>query len=170
MTLTMVAIALAVFSMLAAPEAAQAYSLVAIIETQSRGRLDCGNRTRGLEGTQILIGVSDELVMPGTDASAGEIGLVPHVKPLVILKDLDRCSPPLLTALVSRESITRVEIQLFDNQGIHFFTIRLGNAVVTRISRVVRNHGLHEEVAFLYRAIQLIDERSGVSASHDLGG
>lgn len=41
---------------------------------------------------------------------------------------------------------------------------------MTRISRVVRSHGLHEEVAFAYRAIHLIDERTGVSASHDLGG
>jgi hypothetical protein len=34
----------------------------------------------------------------------------------------------------------------------------------------VRSHGLHEEVAFAFRAIQLIDERSGASASHQFSG
>jgi type VI protein secretion system component Hcp len=71
---------------------------------------------------------------------------------------------------VNRERVRLVEIRLFDRQGIHFFTIRLEDALVTRISRVVRSHGLHEEVSFAYRAIQLVDERSGASASHQFGG
>jgi type VI secretion system Hcp family effector len=88
----------------------------------------------------------------------------------VIIKELDRCSPPLFRALVGRERITRVEVRLFDNGGAHFFTIRLENAAVTRISLLVRQHGLHEEVAFAFQIIHLIDERTGASASHDFGG
>lgn len=170
MVLTIVALAVSVTLALVAPHAAQAYSMVALIETQSRGPLDCGNPARGQEGTQALLGVSDELGVPDADVVGGEIGPAAQVKPLVIRKELDRCSPPLFTALVNRETITRVEIRLFDKQGIHFFTIRLANAVVTRIARVIRSHGLHEEVAFAYRTIQLIDERTGVSATHDFGG
>ena len=81
-----------------------------------------------------------------------------------------RLRTPLFLALVNREQIRRVEIRLFDRKGVHFFTIRLEEAFVTRISRVVRSHGLHEEVAFAFRAIQLVDERSGVSASHQFSG
>jgi type VI secretion system Hcp family effector len=87
-----------------------------------------------------------------------------------MIKELDRCSPPLFRALVNRERISLVEIRLFDRQGVHFFTIRLEDAVVTRISRAVRSHGLHEEVAFAFRGIQLVDERSGASATHHFAG
>jgi hypothetical protein len=34
----------------------------------------------------------------------------------------------------------------------------------------VRQHGLHEEVAFAFQVIHLIDERTGTSASHDFSG
>jgi type VI secretion system Hcp family effector len=106
--------------------------------------------------------------------SATETGADPggplQVRPLVVIKELDRCSPPLFRALVNRERISLVEIRLYDRQGVHFFTIRLEDAVVTRISRAVRSHGLHEEVAFAFRGIQLVDERSGASASHHFAG
>jgi hypothetical protein len=72
--------------------------------------------------------------------------------------------------MVTRERITRVEIRLFDRLGVHFFTIRLENAWVTRIARTVRQHGLHEEVSFTYQIMHLIDERTGASASHDFAG
>jgi type VI secretion system secreted protein Hcp len=168
--MTVVTLAFAVLFLPGAPALAQAYSMVALIETQSRGQLDCGNRVRGQEKTQVLLGITDELGVADADVASGQVGAMAYARPLVIRKDLDRCSPPLFTALVNREPITRVEIRLFDGQGIHFFTIVLENAAVTRIARVVRGHGLHEEVAFAYRTLRLIDERTGVSASHDLGG
>jgi type VI secretion system Hcp family effector len=152
--------------LLAGTPTAAAFSLTAVIETQTRGPLDCGNLLRGQEGTQPLLGVSDETLAP--DDAGGAVA--PQVRPLVVVKELDRCSPPLFTALVTRERIPRVEIRVFDRQGVHFFTIRLENAWVTRISRVVRSRGVHEEVAFAYRTIHLVDERSGISASHDVGG
>jgi type VI secretion system secreted protein Hcp len=117
----------------------------------------------------VLLGISDEIVLPSAEAGA-DLGGALQVRPLVVIKELDRCSPPLFRALVNRERISLVEIRLFDRQGVHFFTIRLEDAVVTRISRVVRSHGQHEEVAFAYRAIQLVDERSGASASHQFAG
>ena len=168
MVIRIPAVSLALMLSLAAPATAAAYSMVAIIETQTQGPLDCGNRTRGFEGTDILYGLTDELTTPATDTVDGS--LVPVARPIVIRKPLDRCSPPLFLALVGRERITRVEIQLFYNQGVHFFTIRLENVRVTRIAREVREHGLHEDVAFAYQIFQLTDERTGVSASHDFGG
>ncbi len=151
------------------PAPAVAYSMVAVIETQTHGPLTCGNTARGLEGTQVLLGISDEIALSGSEAGADPGGTL-LVRPLVVIKELDRCSPPLFRALVNRERISLVEIRLFDRQGVHFFTIRLEDAVVTRISRAVRSHGLHEEVAFAFRAIQLVDERSGASTSHQFAG
>jgi type VI secretion system secreted protein Hcp len=148
------------------PASAQAYSLVAVIETQTQGSLDCGNVARGQEGTQVLLGVSDEISLPSPEAPASA-GLAFHVKPFVFIKELDRCSPPLFRALVTRETLPRVEIRLFDRHRAHFFTIRLEQALVTRIARVVRQHGLHEEVAFIYRTLSLTEERTGQTASHD---
>lgn len=161
-------IALLIVAALPAPAAA--YSMVAVIETQTQGPLTCGNTVRGQEGTQALLGISDEIVLPSADAAASDPGGVLQARPFVVIKELDRCSPPLFRALVTRDRISLVEIRLFDRQGVHFFTIRLEDAMVTRISRTVRSHGLHEEVAFAYRAMQLVDERSGQSASHQFAG
>jgi type VI protein secretion system component Hcp len=158
-------IGLALILSLTAPVSAFAYSMVAIIETQTRGPLDCGNRTRGLEGTDVLYGLTDEATAVTLASADGG-----PARPIVIRKPLDRCSPTLFLALVGREQITSVEIQLFDNHGVHFFTIRLENVRVTRIAREVREHGLHEDVAFAYQIFQLTDERTGASASHDFGG
>ena len=168
LTMSVVTLALMMLLSLAVPAtAAAAYSMLAIIETESQGPLDCGNRARGFEGTDVLYGLSDELAAPGTDTMTG--GTV-AARPIVIRKPLDRCSPPLFLALVGRERITRVEIQLFDNQGVHFFTIRMENVRVTRIAREVRAHGIHEDVVVGYEIFHLRDERTGVSASHDFGG
>ncbi len=166
MILMMSVVSLGLLMTLAAPVTAAAYSMLAIIETESRGPLDCGNRARGFEGTDVLYGLVDELAAPATDTVDGGAA-VP--RPMVIRKPLDRCSPPLFLALVGRERITRVEIQLFDNQGVHFFTIRIENVRVTRIAREVRAHGLHEDVVVGYQILHLRDERTGASASHDFG-
>ena len=164
------AVGFALLTLAVLPVSATAYSMVAVIETQTQGPLACGNTARGLEGTQALLGISDEILLPSPEAAGGDPGGALQVRPVVVIKELDRCTPPLFLALVNRERIRLVEIRLFDRQGVHFFTIRLEDALVMRIARQVRSHGLHEEVAFTFRAIQLIDERSGVSASHQFSG
>src|SRR5262245_9925554 len=163
-----IGIALLVLGVLPAPAAA--YSMIAVIETQTQGPLTCGNTARGLEGTQLLLGISDEITVSSADGAGGDPSGSLQVRPLVVIKELDRCSPPLFRALVTRERISLVEIRLYDRQGVHFFTIRLEDAAVTRISRTVRAHGLHEEVAFTFRTMQLVDERSGQSATHQVAG
>lgn len=170
MSVVIGAMVFALLALTVLPVSATAYSMVAVIETQTQGPLACGNTARGLEGTQPLLGISDEIAQPAADVAGGDSGGALQVRPLVILKELDRCTPPLFLALVNRERIRLVEIRLFDQQGVHFFTIRLEDALVTRISRLVRSHGMQEEVAFAFRAIQLIDERSGASASHQFSG
>jgi type VI secretion system Hcp family effector len=167
MVIRIAALRLALVLMVSAPLAAEANSLLATIETQSHGTLDCGNRARGFEGTDILYGLTDELTVAPTEMA--EVGMGHVARPVVIRKPLDRCSPALFLALVGRNPITRVEIRLFDKQGVHFFTIRLENVRVTRIAREAREHGVHEDVAFAYQIFELTDERTGVSASHDFG-
>jgi type VI secretion system secreted protein Hcp len=169
MSVVMGAIGFVLLALAALPSPAAAYSMVAVIETQAQGPLTCGNTAQGQEGTQVLLGISDEIALTPGDAGADASGPL-QVRPLVVIKELDRCSPPLFQALVNRERISLVEIRLFDEQGVHFFTIRLEDAMVTRISRAVRSHGLHEEVAFAFRGIQLVDERSGATATHHFAG
>jgi type VI secretion system Hcp family effector len=162
-------LAIALTALLAVPDPAEAFSMVAVIETQSRGSLRCGSPTQGPAGTQPLLGLSDEFVVP-VELAGGDTAVAPQVRPVVLIKEIDRCSPPLFAAMMAREPVTRVEIRLYDRQGVHFFTIRLENARVTRMSRTVRQHGLHEEVAFAFQVIHLIDERTGATASHDFAG
>ena len=170
MTVVIRAFGIALLALGALPAPAAAYSMIAVIETQTQGPLTCGNNARGQEGTQVLLGISDEIAVPSAETAGGDPGGALQVRPLVVIKELDRCSPPLFRALVTRERISLVEIRLFDHQGVHFFTIRLEDAAVTRISRSVRSHGLHEEVAFAFRTMQLVDERSGQSATHQFAG
>ena len=148
LTMSVLSLALTMLSLAVPGTAAAAYSMLAIIETESRGPLDCGNRARGFEGTDVLYGLMDELAAPGTDTMTGGTAAA---RPIVIRKPLDRCSPPLFLALVGRERITRVEIQLFDNQGVHFFTIRMENVRVTRITpyRVELRRGTERAVLAL---------------------
>jgi type VI secretion system Hcp family effector len=159
------AIVLAALSLMTTAAAAQTYSMVALIEGERQGPLTCGNTARGQEGSQLLLGFSDEYAL---DAPSG--GTVVQTKPLTVIKEIDQCSPPLFKAMVSRERLSRVHIRLFDRRGIHFFTVRLEGAQVTRIARNVRQHGLHEEVAFVFRTIELIDHLTGASAAHDFPG
>ena len=56
----MSAVTLTLVLWLAAPAPAAAYSMLAIIETETQGALDCGNRARGFEGTDVLYGLMDE--------------------------------------------------------------------------------------------------------------
>jgi type VI secretion system Hcp family effector len=161
---TLVVAAAAVLG-LAAGTPAGAFSMIASFETQ-QGRLDCGNVARGQEGTQVLMGVSDEFAIGGPDTASADPGGALLAKPLVVLKEVDRCSPPLFRALVARERLSRVEIRLLNRAGAHFFTIRLEGAQVTRIARTVRQHGLQEEVALAFEVIELVDELSGASAAH----
>jgi type VI secretion system Hcp family effector len=169
MVVRLAPLALALAAVMIAPAAAGAFSMVAVIETQTRGPLTCG-LPGGADGAQPLLGVSDEFVQPAAELAGGDVGPALQVRPLVVIKEVDRCSPPLFEAMMARETISRVEIRLYDRQGLHFFTIRLANARVTRMARTVRQHGLHEEVAFAFQAIELVDQRSGASAAHDFGG
>src|SRR5688572_17258413 len=100
MTIVSRAVAIALFGLALLPAPAAAYSMVAVIETQTQGPLTCGNTARGLEGTQALLGISDEIGLPAAESAGGDPGGGLQVRPLVVIKELDRCSPPLFRALV----------------------------------------------------------------------
>lgn len=162
------AASLALVGVVLGPVPAGAYSMVARIETQTAGPLDCGNPARGQEGTQVLRGLDEEFTLGPADP-AGTPGRA-ESRPFVIIKPVDRCSPLLFRALVSGERLARVEVRLFDPRGVHFFTIRLEHVWVTRLAMKVRERGLHEEVALGFQVIHLIDELTGISAAHDFAG
>jgi len=162
------AVSLPLVGVLLAPLPAGAYSMVALIETQTASPLDCGNPARGQEGTQVLRGLDEEFTLSPAD-TAGTPGRV-ESRPFVLIKPIDRCSPLLFGALVRGERLARVEVRLFDPRGVHFFTIRLEHVWVTRLTMKVRERGLHEEVALAFQVIHLIDELTGISAVHDFAG
>ena len=58
----------------ALPASAASYSIAAVIETQMQGPLACGNTARGLEGTQTLLGISDEVGVPAVDVASDGVG------------------------------------------------------------------------------------------------
>jgi hypothetical protein len=44
-----------------------------VFETQTQEPLACGNTARGLEGTQVLFRISDEIAWPAPDAAGAGI-------------------------------------------------------------------------------------------------
>ena len=70
MTIVSRAVGIALLGLALLPAPAVAYSMVAVIETQTQGPLTCGNTARGLEGTQALLGISDEIGLPRPRARA----------------------------------------------------------------------------------------------------
>ena len=142
MSVVIGAMGFALLALTVMPVPATAYSMVAVIETQIPGPARLWQYRAGPgRDADAPRDLGRDPAALGGGRGGGDPGGALQVRPMVVIKELDRCTPPLFLALVNRERIRLVEIRLFDRQGVHFFTIRLEDALVTRISRQVRSHG-----------------------------
>ena len=139
MTVVFGAIGFALLALTALPVPAAAYSMVAVIETQTQGPLACGNTMRGLEGTQTLLGISDEITLSAADVAGGDPGGALQVRPSSSSRSSTGARRPCSWRSSTESGSASSRSDFFDRQGVHFFTIRLEDALVTRISRVVRS-------------------------------
>jgi type VI secretion system secreted protein Hcp len=108
-----------------------------------------------------LIGVSHEIVSP-RDASSGLATGKRQHKPFVFVKQLDKSTPLLLSALVTNENLTAVTISLLRN-GQPVATIKLTNASVAGYT----DHGDTEHWSFTYQKIEWTWLDGGISAEDD---
>jgi type VI secretion system secreted protein Hcp len=120
----------------------------------------------GKEDLISVISVSHEISQPIDAATGTPIGKLIH-KSLVLIKLIDRSTPPLYKALASAETMKTFNLSFYvrttTGQEVQQFTIDLVNAQISSILQVKQNSNStpdlmkfaeYEEVYFRYQAIQ----------------
>ncbi len=134
------------------------------IKGQKQGQINGGVTAKGHENTILVHAFSNEIISPRDAASGLPSGKSQH-EPITILKEIDKSSVPLWTALVNNENLTTWQLQFFapDLKGMEqeIYTITLTNASIASITQSMLDNEipadaalpLQEEVAFTYQKI-----------------
>ena len=135
------------------------------LEGASQGQIDGSCTKPGHENTIVIYSFGHNIRVPTDPQSGQRTGSRVH-GPLKILKEFDKSSPKLYRALVTGESLTRVEIKFYrispEGQEENYYTIRLDDALIVSITPSFPTsfigeyeaYGHMETVAFTYRRIQ----------------
>lgn len=120
------------------------------IEGENQGEISSGALSEESVGTanqeghedQILIQAFQHSVPRATNISSGQITGLPQMKPMRIIKMIDKSSPLLHNALVTGEQLT-IEIEWFrissSGEEEMFYMLELENAVLVDIKTVMEN-------------------------------
>ncbi|MBL7713070.1 MAG: type VI secretion system tube protein Hcp [Chitinophagaceae bacterium] len=140
------------------------------IKGQKQGDFKGSVIQKGREGW-IEVNAFDHEILSPRDAATGQATGRRQHKPLVITKELDQSSTMLLTALISNETLSSVELKCFapnklgaaGGQGVETlqYTIALSNAHIVSVRTQMLNnknpdlvrYEQFEEVAFTYEKI-----------------
>ncbi|AUX44725.1 hypothetical protein SOCE26_061920 [Sorangium cellulosum] len=148
--------------------------LAGIRQGQVRGSVT----QKGREGSIRVTEAFHALVGPRDPVTGRPTGKRMH-KPFVVMKDLDRSTPILLSILSHNESIPRWELQFYRSVAIGVekpvYTVQLTNANIASIQfhmLNVRNPAQarvpeQEEVAFTYEKIIWTWNEGGITAEDD---
>ena len=127
---------------------------------------------------KIMVIASNHSIFSVLDERSGIPGKRMH-KPFVVTKEVDKSTPLLYNALVSKEDIYEWELEFWklnaSGAELQYYTVKLGNAKIASIEFHMPNNKHpelmkfmeYEEIAFTYQDIEWIWEESGVSASAD---
>ena len=135
------------------------------IKGQKQGQINGGVTIKGHENTILVHAFSNEIISPRDPTSGLPTGKREH-EPITILKEIDKSSVPLWTALVTNENLTTWQLQFYatDPTGkeVEIYTITLTNASIASINQSMLDNEipadallpLQEEVSFTYQKIQ----------------
>jgi type VI secretion system secreted protein Hcp len=131
------------------------------------------------EDTILVHSFSHEILSPRDPASGLPTGKRQH-QPVLILKEIDRSSPPLWSALVSNENLVTFQLAFYAPVAATgaeklTSTITLTNASISSIAEsmpdneLAANAGLplREQVTFTYQKIQWTWADGGITAMDD---
>jgi type VI secretion system secreted protein Hcp len=148
------------------------------IVAEKQGRLRGSVTQKGREEQILVFGAFHEIVCPRDPASGRPTGKRMH-KPFVILKDVDRASPLINSALAHNERLSTVELRFYQpsstGQEKNHYTVTLTNATVSSMQlRLPRTNSPksarlneYEEIAFTYQKIDWTYPEGGMSAVDD---
>jgi type VI secretion system secreted protein Hcp len=133
---------------------------------------------KGREGSILVHSFENEILSPRDPTTGQSTGKREH-EPFVILKEIDKSSPKLWTALVTNEVLTTWVLRFWaaDAKGMEqeIYTITLTNAnissvreyMVDNLTAADANLPMLEEVTFTYQKIQWTWTDGGITASDD---
>jgi type VI secretion system secreted protein Hcp len=134
---------------------------------------------KGLEGSILVHAFSNQVISPRDPTSGLPTGKRQH-QPLVILKEIDKSSPLLWSALVNNENLTKWELKFYGAGGAtgiekQIYTITLTNANIASIRESMLDNEdpanmrfpLREEMSFTYQKIEWTWVDGGISAQDD---
>jgi len=148
------------------------------LKGQKQGPINGPVTQKGREDSIVVHAFSDEIVSPRDPASGLLTGKRIH-KPIWILKEVDRSSPQLWSALVNNENLITWDLRFWSPSatGIEqqIYTIELTNASIASMREYMEdneepakaNLPLLEEITFVYQKIQWTWMQGGITASDD---
>ena len=131
---------------------------------EKQGEIKGSTTLRGREGLIMVIAYNHDVTIPIDVVSGLPSGKRKHT-PLVILKEIDKSSPSLMTMLIKNENIKQWELRFwqpsFSGTEVQHFTIQLQNASIVDIRQEMLNnkypensqHREREFVSFRYQKI-----------------
>lgn len=151
------------------------------LKGQKQGDIQGAVTQKGKEGTILIHGFENEISSPRDAATGLPTGKRQH-EPIVIIKEIDKSSPKLWSALVTNEALTQWVLNVWTSGVIpgpgaekNVYRIELTNASIALIDEtmaddsVTENAGLplHERVTFTYQKITWTWLDGGITATDD---
>src|SRR6185436_10934302 len=145
---------------------------------QAQGPIEGSVTQKGREGKILVISVEHEIVSPRDPASGVPTGKRAH-KPFWLIKEVDRASPLLYSALANNENLPSWQLQFYrpGPTGVErqHYTVKLTNATVCGITCKMANVRVpklarfetYEEIAFTYQKIEWIWTEGGITTTDD---
>jgi type VI secretion system secreted protein Hcp len=153
------------------------------LKGQKQGDIHGGVTQKGREGSILVHSFSNEILSSRDPTSGLLTGKRQHL-PVVILKEIDKSSPLLWSALVNNENLVTWELKFWApalaggaGAGVEkqIYTINLTNASIASIREYMLDNDdpalarfpLLEEVTFTYQKIQWAWTDGGITAQDD---
>ena len=155
-----------------------ALSAYLTLKGQKQGAINGSVTQKGRENTILVHSFSNEITSPRDPATGLPTGKRVH-EPVYLVKEIDRSSPQLWSALVTNENLTAWELQFWTASATgveqQIYTIDLTNASIASIHEYMddnedpakANLPLLEEISFTYQKIQWTWVQTKTTASDD---
>ena len=149
------------------------------------GQIKGGSIQKGREQQIVVIGYNHEIISPRDAATGQATGKRQHL-PLTIIKEIDKSSPLLLSALATNEKMTDFQLRFYTSgrtsgrvgatgAEVNHFTITLQDATISAIKSIMLNNKVpeflkrneYEEISFVYKTITWLWTEGNLESSDE---
>ena len=156
------------------------FSAYLTIQGKIQGKISGSVTQKGRKNSILIHSFDNEILSPRDSASGLATGKRQH-HPIVILKEIDKSSPRLWTALITNEVLTSWELDIWGPSATapgteaKIYTISLTNASIGSIHEFMAEDDLpanlgrplQEEITFTYQKIKWTWVDGGITATDD---